>query len=580
MQADHISTAKFSLLEQIIPDGPHHPFARTMLKHFEHLKTPLQSVRKYPTPETQICRFVDSGWKNVGACDLLGFWANRIATEVKEYIWEREEFDEWEEFYLFAQHYVLLLAENSVVSSESGSAFLKLVTNTYETLENDQFSLENVSRRSSEMTSDSTDEGFQMKVVSTLSLGFRNRFGSGDAMDNESMLYHGGLTSSGRTRECIKISLTGVCTHNNLDNLPQARMCHTVSNMGSNTLLLFGGRTSPRGILGDTWIFDSNRWQLSEEYEGQDFYPEPRYRHCAVSNEAQMQVLIFGGIGKGNKLLSDFHVFSLKKQKWLRPSMGSVTETPSPRFAASMCSVAKNIALLTGGIGADGIVLGDMWKITWTEFKVFAERIPVFPEWRQLVRRYGSQLISLKGSSEVFLIGGVSGGPLMPSSEAIVRITLGEGYFRVTGTSGLTDMPLPLLVGHTASLLGNAVVLAGGGAVCFSFGAQWNTRIYILSWHSANPEDPAPKQSAPNRPICPIPNLNSSSILNETGKLASKAIPHVRITTEEDFTVLMTKGEPAILEGTYFGDCVALWDWNYLKEKVGVDKSVCSLTFS
>ena len=583
MQADHISTAKFSLLEQIIPDGPHHPFARTMLKHFELLKTPLQSVRKYPTPETQICRFVGSGWKNVGACDLLGFWANRIATEVKEYIWEREEFDEWEEFYLFAQHYCLLIAGNSVLSSESGSAFLKLVTTTYETIEYDQFSLENASRRSSEMTSHSTDQDFQMKVISTLSEGFRNRFGAGDVIDNESMLYHGGLTSSGRTRECIKISLTGVCTHNSLDNLPQARMCHTVSNMGGNTLLLFGGRTSPRGILGDTWIFDSKRWQLSV-YEGQDFYPEPRYRHCAVSNEAQKQVLIFGGIGKGNRLLSDWHVFSLKKQKWLRPSMGSVTEAPSPRFAASMCSVAKNIALLTGGIGADGSVLGDMWKITWTEFTVFTERIPVLPEWRRFVCRYGSQLISLKGSSEVLLIGGVSGGLLMPSSEAIVRITLGEGYFRITGTCGITDMPLPLLVGHTASLLGNAVVLAGGGAVCFSFGAQWNTSIYILSWHAANPENTAPKQSdtlinPPNRSMCPIPNPTSSSILNETGKLGSKTILHARINTEEDFTVLMAKGEPAILEGTYFGDCVAKWDWNYLKEKVGVDKSVRSITF-
>lgn len=576
----YISTAKFSLLEQIIPDGPDHPFSKTMLKHFELLKTPLQSVRKYPTLKAQISRFVSSGWKNVGACDLLAFWANKIAKEVKEYIWGCEEFDEWEEFYLFAQHYCLLLAGNSVLNNESGPAFLKLVTTPYETVENSQLPLENASRRSFEKALHSTDEGFQVKVISTLPEEFRNRFGAGDVIDNGSMLYHGGLTSSGRTCECIKVTLTGVYTYNNLNNLPQARMCHTVNKIGDNALLLFGGRTSPRGILGDTWVFDSKGWQLSEN-EGKGFYPEPRYRHCAVSNEAQKQVLIFGGIGKGNRLLRDWYVFDLEKQKWLQPSMGSIPEIPSPRFAASMCSIARNTALLTGGIGADGTVLDDVWKITWTEFTVFAEQIPVCPEWRRLVCRYGSQIIAVKGSSEVLLIGGVSGGHLMPSSEAIVRISIGGGLFRVTGNSGLTDIPPPLLVGHKASLLGNAMVLAGGGAVCFSFGAQWNTSIYVISWHTVKPKDATPKQSntlinPPNWPRCSTPGPTPRPILSGTRQLVSKTIPRVRITTEEDFAVLMAKGEPAILEGAYFGDCVARWDWNYLKEKVGVDKSVCS----
>lgn len=542
-----------------------------MLKHFELLKTPLQSVRKYPTLKSQISRFESSGWKGVSACDLLGFWINRITREVKDYIWGREEFDEWEEFYLFAQHYCLLLAGNSVLNNEPGPAFLRLVTTPYEIIDNDQFSLENASRRSFKKASHITDEDFQVKVISTLSEEFRNRFGAGGVIDNESMLYHGGLTSSGRTRECTKISLTEVCTHNKLNSLPQARVCHTVSKMGGNTLLLFGGRTSPKGVLGDTWIFDSTGWRLSE-YEWNDLSPEPRYRHCAASNEAQNQVLIFGGIGKENRLLRDWYVFSLEKQKWTQPSTGPVTEIPLPRFAASMCSIAKNTAILTGGIGADGSVLDDMWKITWTELTVFSEQIMVRPEWRRLVCRYGSQLIALEGTFEVLLIGGVSGGLLMPSSEAIVRISLREGLFRVTGTSGLTDIPPPLLVGHTASLLGNTIVLVGGGAVCFSFGAQWNTNIYAISWHATKLEDAARDTliNLPTQSRCSTPDLTSSSLLNES-------IPHVRITTEEDFAALMAKGEPAILEGIYFGDCVAKWDWGYLKEKVGADKSVGSL---
>ncbi|KAK7747003.1 tRNA methyltransferase ppm2 [Diatrype stigma] len=40
--ASSLGQAEFCLLEQILPDGPDHPFAQTMLHHFEKLKTPLK----------------------------------------------------------------------------------------------------------------------------------------------------------------------------------------------------------------------------------------------------------------------------------------------------------------------------------------------------------------------------------------------------------------------------------------------------------------------------------------------------------------------------------------------------------
>ncbi|RYP14919.1 hypothetical protein DL765_006061 [Monosporascus sp. GIB2] len=40
--ASSFGQAEFCLLEQIVPDGPDHPFAKTMLRHFEKLKTPLK----------------------------------------------------------------------------------------------------------------------------------------------------------------------------------------------------------------------------------------------------------------------------------------------------------------------------------------------------------------------------------------------------------------------------------------------------------------------------------------------------------------------------------------------------------
>jgi len=63
-------------------------------------------------------------------------------------------------------------------------------------------------------------------------------------------------------------------------------------------------------------------------------------------------MLIFCGIGEGNEVLWDWHVFSLEKQTWLQLSVinaqGSSGEIPPPRFAASMCAIAAGVAILTG----------------------------------------------------------------------------------------------------------------------------------------------------------------------------------------------------------------------------------------
>ena len=50
---------RFCLLEQHLPDGPDHPFARTMLAHFQKLKTPLHTIG---TMDQMKQRFVNAQW--------------------------------------------------------------------------------------------------------------------------------------------------------------------------------------------------------------------------------------------------------------------------------------------------------------------------------------------------------------------------------------------------------------------------------------------------------------------------------------------------------------------------------------
>lgn len=109
-----LSPAEFCLLEQILPDTSSHPFAVTMLAHFEKLSTPIKSVETYPTIPRQFARFRDRGWSTVQAQSLWSAWGDEsfLTPGERRGLDLIEPFDEHEEFALFASHYLLLRAKN------------------------------------------------------------------------------------------------------------------------------------------------------------------------------------------------------------------------------------------------------------------------------------------------------------------------------------------------------------------------------------------------------------------------------------------------------------------------------------
>ncbi|KAJ0339833.1 hypothetical protein COL922a_004051 [Colletotrichum nupharicola] len=112
--------AEFCLLEQILPDGPDHPFAHTMLKHFNKLNTPIKSVHRHPSVASQEARFETLGWSAAESWTLWEAWADDLfmTSEERRALDVVEPFDEWEEFALFASHYVVILA--STFGSDNG----------------------------------------------------------------------------------------------------------------------------------------------------------------------------------------------------------------------------------------------------------------------------------------------------------------------------------------------------------------------------------------------------------------------------------------------------------------------------
>ena len=103
----------FCLLQQYLPDGADHPFAETMLKHFEKLNTPLRSVHEYPDLHSQKQRFFGLGYGKVEARNLWWLWSDPLFLSPSQRLAldKIEPFDEWEEFALFASHYILVTAQ-------------------------------------------------------------------------------------------------------------------------------------------------------------------------------------------------------------------------------------------------------------------------------------------------------------------------------------------------------------------------------------------------------------------------------------------------------------------------------------
>jgi len=538
------------------------------------------------------------GWDNVHASDLLGFWANRMDKSEKDHLWACEGFDEWEEFYLFAQHYCLLLAQNHGTDNDPNTPFFKPVTAIIskggETCSSWQFRSDGLVEESVS-PGYASSEGFLAKVIPTPPEKFLNRFGAAEALDESAIMHHGGLTIAGRTNEHTVISSTSLSTQKSHgDHSPKARMCHTLTKMDENIHLLFGGRTAPTNVLGDTWLYDGDKWK-QWQYPGEQWrifasgrlFPRPRSRHCAVANKARKELLVFGGIGEGNEALGDWHVFSLEKQTWSQLSVtnaqGSNERIPPPRFAASMCAITDGVAIMTGGIGEDQNVLHDMWKVTWNETEAVVEQITLHPQAKRLLWRFGAQLVKMS-DSELSLIGGVSGGLLMRALETIVTIDVGKDI-RVTGAHAISIELPPLLVGFTAGLIKDTLVLAGGGAVCFSFGAEWNANVLAVSRDADQLEALGAQAidgfiteslAVPARRSEGCQTADGAPLLSGMVKPLSQGrdILRIRINSEDDFAALMANGEPAILEGIGFGTCVEKWKWEYLKKSVGEDRQI------
>ncbi|KAA8909141.1 hypothetical protein TRICI_004618 [Trichomonascus ciferrii] len=436
--AGTLPNVRFALLEQIIPATENHPFARRMLNHFRSYGSPLNSVELYPRLEDQIARFKTRGWKKIHARDLTQFWSKEVTSEQKAFVSSVEDFDEWEEFIIFGQHYFILDAINEKYSSN-------------EPHDDGKTSL-NVDRAN--YVVDQTQLGFE---------DFNRKFSSGCLYNDHTMMVHGGMGDF-RKDSCVFLS-----TEDNgaeISGKVPARMCHTATRLATGEILLVGGRTGPSKPLSDCWILRNFIWERVQDL------PEPRYRHTAAALP-NGDALIYGG--KTTTATSPWLVWN-KERGWEDINCGQLSCRLSAAFNWNQDS---NTGILVGGMEADGTIKNDAFKVTFDleTRKLNVEKLFSSP----LLARLGAKGLFL--NDEVFLIaGGVSDDKLYDANNQLVELHFNSDV-------DIREVPIPqpmLLAGFNMDLIAeNQLIFYGGGAVCYSFGSHWNG-VWLLTFNNPN----------------------------------------------------------------------------------------------
>jgi tRNA wybutosine-synthesizing protein 4 len=548
-----------------------------MLRHFDKLQTPIQAVKKYPALSGQVSRFEHAGWPTIKiARNMWDLWSDDdfTAPAARHRLDTVEPFDEWEEFSLFAGHYFLLVASNSDKEKPMETA--------------------TVAQSNSDDQGSSGIEAQSMiithRAATATSQLIARRFGAAFSIGSDMVAFHGGQGLQARLASIDVLQRNDlVSTFQPCDSTtPQARICQTVTPLNSTAALMAGGRASPTHALADCWLIDQGVWQ-----QVHDLNPA-RFRHSAVkvtipSEDSDIEgVFVFGGKASDGTVLDECMLWT-PAQGWTTMAVDS-PQRPSARFGAAISTLgsAQNSGYLVGGIGSapSGVVLEDMW-----EWRITAPNLHLeFKDRTNDVRkanaslaygRLGASLVPFEKS--LLLIGGVSKKEIGSLRDDFVTISPDPDRDSIRVEQPRVTLPesaWPLLVGAGVTAVSqDEIVIAGGGAVCFSMGSFWNEGHFTITTNT-NTEGQTwrvPKSitnTNSSQAQVPKPPPASSKTKKKANTPTPTPIPRIQLQTAEDFASLLTTSTPAIITGQDIGPCLTLWTLPYLREKIDPSREV------
>ena len=445
-----------------------------MVNHFKKLNTPLKSLADYPTRDEQERRFQIAGWKGYDARSLWHLWKDPLFLRPSErtVLNAAEAFDEWEDFALFASHYFCLVASTKrFAPGRCIGVFGSL-------------SAEGLGPRSKAEFFDS--DALVVLPSSHKDLPVR-KYGAMYRTHENAIQFHGGYGPHGRLHCTDKFiaSLEDNASRSPPVDEGKTRVAHTVTELTSKyDCMLAGGRRSPDVALSDCWLRRDFKWKRVEDL------PCPRYRHAAVlvtDPDGFEGVLIYGGKTTKGVVVKNWELWH-EPCGWV--SCLLTGDEDVARFGANIIRQGPRNGYILGGLGEDGTIVRSIrkWSLHYHGTTPWVDvRKCNFDTGKicHVLSRFGA--VSVSTPMGIYLIGGISDYGLLPDDCEIARLVLPIGDLsendaiqaQLVPTSNRQHQWL-LLSGHSALWDGTSIAVAGGGAVCFSFGSFWNHGIWLF----------------------------------------------------------------------------------------------------
>ncbi|KAG0147860.1 hypothetical protein CROQUDRAFT_670276 [Cronartium quercuum f. sp. fusiforme G11] len=591
--------AVYACLEQVLYPSPT-AFSETMLGHFRKLQTPLRGTIRYPTVRDQVIR-LGNWWKIVEISTLLELW-NRMddqpkTSEEKIRLLNVEEFDEWEELHIFLSHYLVAITYSHP----------ELMAPTWKNLT--KINLPPLTMQTEQPVSEAekmnTKEKSFLSHLTMKNLTIQRRGHSMSLLSDGSHLIFGGyglsssaasqlnLTHSRLSHPTLLVPTGKEGLQFKLENLPLtsttpcARIYHITLSIKRHTgesVLIFGGRKSPRAPLDDLHILDVRTQKWSQIIRTCDSpWPEARYRHAAVSmsfNDNHQLCLIHGGIGKDGRILSDTWLFDPERLVWSQGTF--LDDVIGPRHSHQICYKSSEL-IIFGGV-ADSVAKTKSTRIApnvKVGLKVGVEGNLLnsvtlesleFKHSKSFLNRYAHRITPWNCTASVFLMsGGLVDSGIIPPQE--------QCYLLDTNTGKVTSLDLSecegarCLVDHTCSLVSTykkstVAIILGGGITCFSMGSQFDTNLLLLSDSAFEVKESDEFEENHAEPHYKTRSFTFDSDVEDTWN-CEREIPRIEGSISTGWQEALSGSEPVVFSKLDLGDCLTIWTPDYLKEKCG-----------
>ncbi|WCJ20164.1 tRNA wybutosine-synthesizing protein 2/3/4 [Euphorbia peplus] len=264
----------------------------------------------------------------------------------------------------------------------------------------------------------------------------------------------GGMGRHARRNDTLLLDpLKGTLSAIDAVNTPSPRMGHTTSSVGDSVFVI-GGRSDPLNILADVWILNiaSNEWKLSECI-GSLFLP--RHRHAAAV--VGSNIYVHGGLNN-DSIFSSLYVLNTENLQWNEVLVGG--EQPCARHSHSMVAYGSKLFIFGGYNGVKA--LGGLYS--------FDVQTHV---WKKEETSGGSPHPRFSHSMFVYknFIGVIGGCPVRQHARELALLDLQNWTWKHVTVDYIGK---ELLVRSTANVVGDDLVMIGGGAACYAFGTKFS----------------------------------------------------------------------------------------------------------